>query len=234
MIALLISAFIIGLAGSFHCVGMCGAIALSLPVQSLPSQQRNIGIVLYNIGRISTYSIIGILFGLIGRTFYLGGLQKNFSILIGITIIVYLCISYFNKQTIQPKFIIHLNQWVQKKLGRFITTQGLFNTYIIGLLNGLLPCGMVYFALAGALASGSIIKGTLFMTMFGIGTIPLMFLVSYFGVFVNVAIRNRVNTIMPYFMFFMGVLFVLRGLNLNIPFISPMIDNSNTRVISCH
>ena len=104
MIALLISAFIIGLAGSFHCVGMCGAIALSLPVQSLPSQQRNIGIVLYNIGRISTYSIIGILFGLIGRTFYLGGLQKNVSILIGITIIVYLCISYFNKQTIQPKF----------------------------------------------------------------------------------------------------------------------------------
>ncbi len=234
MTELLISAFIIGLAGSFHCVGMCGAIAISLPIQSLPSHRKNIGIVLYNLGRISTYSIIGLLFGLIGRTFYLGGLQKIISILIGITIISYLLIIYFNKNIFQPKFISRFNQWVQQNLGKFIAKQRLANTYIIGLFNGMLPCGMVYFALAGALASGSIFKGILFMGMFGIGTIPLMFLVSYFGIFINISIRNKVKTVMPYFMFVMGVLFVLRGLNLNIPFISPMIENSNARVITCH
>lgn len=234
MIELLTTAFIIGLAGSFHCVGMCGAIALSLPIQALPTHQKNMGIILYNLGRITTYSIIGILFGLIGRTFYLGGLQQWLSITMGIIIIAYLIFNYFNSNKIQFAFVYKLNSWVQHKLGKLIVQQKVINTFFIGLLNGLLPCGMVYFALAGALASGSILKGTLFMALFGLGTIPLMLLVSYFGVFINLALRNKVKKAMPYFMFTMGILFILRGLSLNIPFISPLIENTNERVISCH
>jgi hypothetical protein len=119
-------------------------------------------------------------------------------------------------------------------LAKYLTKQQLKNTFIIGLLNGLLPCGMVYFALAGALASGSVMQGVVFMVMFGLGTIPLMLLVSYLGIFINVAVRNTIKKIVPYFMLIMGVLFILRGLNLNIPYVSPVIENSINKVIPCH
>ncbi|MFY7963350.1 MAG: sulfite exporter TauE/SafE family protein [Chitinophagaceae bacterium] len=234
MFQLIITALIIGFAGSFHCIGMCGAIAISLPIQSLPAQKKKLGILLYNLGRIITYSLIGVLFGLIGRTFYLGGFQKTLSISLGVLILAYLLITYLLNKSVQLKFIHIFSSYVQNKLSKNLMQQGLQNTFIIGLLNGLLPCGMVYFALAGALASGNIASGTIFMAMFGIGTIPLMLLVSHFGIFINAAARNRVKKAMPYFMFAMGILFVLRGLNLNIPFISPGIENSNTRTISCH
>ncbi len=227
-------AFLIGFIGSFHCVGMCGAIALSLPVKSLPTHQRNIGLVLYNLGRVITYSLIGVLFGLIGRTFYLGGFQKMVSIIIGITIIIYLILTFLLKKSIQVNFINTFNYKVQTILSKYLSKQHLKNTFVIGLLNGLLPCGMVYFALAGALASGSIIKGIVFMVMFGSGTIPLMILVSFLGVFINVAVRNTIKKTVPYFMLIMGVLFILRGLNLNIPYVSPVIENSINKVIPCH
>ena len=227
-------AFLMGFIGSFHCVGMCGAIALSLPVKSLLTHQRNIGLVLYNLGRVITYSLIGVLFGLIGRTFYLGGFQKMVSIIIGISIIIYLVLTFLLKKSIQVNFINKFNYKVQSILSKYLSKQNLKNTFVIGLLNGLLPCGMVYFALAGALASGSIIKGIVFMMMFGLGTIPLMLLVSLLGVFINVAVRNTIKKIIPYFMLLMGMLFVLRGLDLNIPYVSPVIENSINKVIPCH
>ncbi len=234
MIQLISYSFFIGFIGSFHCVGMCGAIALSLPVKSLPIHQRNFGLILYNLGRVITYSFIGVLFGLIGRTFYLGGLQKTISIVIGVCILIYLVITFLFNKSVNVKFIDKFNFKVQSILSKYLSKQQLKNTFIIGLLNGLLPCGMVYFALAGALASGSIINGILFMMMFGLGTIPLMLLVSFLGIFVNVAVRNTIKKIVPYFMLIMGILFILRGLNLNIPYISPVIENSINKVIPCH
>jgi sulfite exporter TauE/SafE len=234
MMQLISYAFLMGFIGSFHCVGMCGAIALSLPVKSLLTHQRNIGLVLYNLGRVITYSLIGVLFGLIGRTFYLGGFQKMVSIIIGISIIIYLVLTFLLKKSIQVNFINKFNYKVQSILSKYLSKQNLKNTFVIGLLNGLLPCGMVYFALAGALASGSIIKGIVFMMMFGLGTIPLMLLVSLLGVFINVAVRNTIKKIIPYFMLLMGMLFVLRGLDLNIPYVSPVIENSINKVIPCH
>ena len=227
-------AFLIGFVGSFHCVGMCGAIALSLPVKSLPINQRNIGLVLYNLGRVVTYSLIGVMFGLLGRTFYLGGLQKWVSIIIGISIITYLILTFLLNKSVQLKFIDDFNYKVQSVLAKYLSRQSLKNTFIIGLLNGLLPCGMVYFALAGALASDSVAKGMIFMIMFGLGTIPLMLLVSFLGIFINIAVRNTIKKIIPYFMLVMGVMFILRGLNLNIPFVSPVIENSINKVIPCH
>jgi sulfite exporter TauE/SafE len=234
MMQLISYAFLIGFVGSFHCVGMCGAIALSLPVKSLPIHQRNIGLILYNIGRVVTYSFIGVMFGIIGRTFYLGGFQKIVSVIIGIFIIVYLILTYLLKKAVQIKFIDKFNYKVQFVLSKYLSEQQLKNTFIIGLLNGLLPCGMVYFALAGALASGSILKGIVFMVMFGLGTIPLMLLVSYLGIFINISIRNTIKKVVPYFMLIMGVLFILRGLDLNIPYVSPMIESSINKVIPCH
>ena len=93
---------------------------------------------------------------------------------------------------------------------------------------------MVYFALAAALSTGNILQSVLFMIFFGLGTVPLMILVSYFGLFINISLRNTIKKAMPIFMFCIGVLFVFRGLNLNIPYISPTIDNNAARTMSCH
>ncbi|MCX6208833.1 MAG: sulfite exporter TauE/SafE family protein [Bacteroidetes bacterium] len=229
-----IYAFILGFAGSFHCVGMCGAIALSLPIQHLHSTQKNFGILFYNIGRIITYAIIGLFLGLIGRAFYIGGLQQTISIVVGIVMLLFVVANYLTTKKVQLKFILKFQVYIQAVLGNFLVKQSLSSSFFIGLLNGLLPCGMVYFALAAALTSTTIYGSIFFMIMFGIGTIPLMILVSYFGVFVNLSLRNSIKKAMPYFMLCIGVLFILRGLNLNIPFISPLIDNAAARTISCH
>lgn len=230
----LIYAFIIGFAGSFHCIGMCGAIALSLPVQHLNATQKRAGILLYNLGRVTTYSIIGIIFGLLGRAIFLGGLQQALSIFAGALILFFVLLNYTSSKSWQPKFITKFQIFVQEFLSKAIIKKNTLSTFTIGFFNGWLPCGMVYFALAAALSTGNILQSVLFMVFFGLGTMPLMILVSYFGLFINVSLRNSIKKVMPVFMFSIGVLFVLRGLNLNIPYISPLIENTGTKTISCH
>lgn len=225
--------FLLGLAGSFHCIGMCGAIALSLPVNSLPTSQKNIGIILYNIGRLISYSLIGLLFGLLGRTLYLGGFQQWLSIILGITIIAYFITTYFLKGNFEISFIKKFTTKLQIILSKYLMKQSIKHSFIIGILNGFLPCGMVYFALASSLATNSIINGMLGMFVFGLGTIPLMLATSHIGVFIKLSLRNSIKKTMPFFILSIGILFLLRGLNLNLPFISPII-NQNNNVIICH
>ncbi len=225
--------FFLGLAGSLHCIGMCGAIALSLPINSLPTSQKNISIILYNIGRLISYSIIGLLFGFLGRTLYLGGFQQWLSIIIGISIIAYFITRYFLKGNFEISFIKKFTIKLQTILSKHLMQQSPKHSFIIGILNGFLPCGMVYFALASALATNSITNGMLCMLFFGLGTIPLMIATSYFGVFIKLSLRNSIKKTMPFFILFIGVLFLMRGLNLNLPFLSPII-NQNNNVIICH
>ena len=104
---------------------------------------------------------------------------------------------------------------------------------ILGMANGLLPCGMVYLAITGAMAAGDINGGIGFMTAFGLGTFPAMFLLTYFGSVISLSIRNRMKRAIPFFVATMAVLLILRGLNLNIPMISPLLNNSANRVVNC-
>lgn len=234
MIDWFIYAFILGFAGSFHCVGMCGAIALSLPVKHLNKSQKRTGILLYNLGRITTYAIIGIIFGILGRAIFLGGLQQALSIFAGVIILFFVISNFIAKKSWQPKFITKFQFFIQNFLSKAIVKKNTLSTFSIGFFNGWLPCGMVYFALAAALSTGNILQSVLFMIFFGLGTVPLMILVSYFGLFINISLRNTIKKAMPIFMFCIGILFVLRGLNLNIPYISPTIDNNAARTMSCH
>ena len=95
------------------------------------------------------------------------------------------------------------------------------SVFFIGLVNGLLPCGLVYMALAGAVATTSVVKSSLFMAAFGLGTLPLMWGVSFFGSFINVQTRVIIRRAYPYLMVGMAFLLILRGLGLDIPFLSP-------------
>ncbi|MFT4154093.1 sulfite exporter TauE/SafE family protein [Parafilimonas sp.] len=232
---LIISAFALGLFSSFHCVGMCGAIAFSLPVNHLPQAKKIAGIALYNLGRITTYSIIGFLFGLIGRQLYIAGLQQWFSIIGGVIIILAVLQYVFRKPLLHLPGFNKIQLLIQNLIGRFLRAQNISELFLLGMANGLLPCGLVYFAVMGAVTTGSALNAVLFMALFGLGTLPAMFLFGYFGVSINVAMRNKMKQAVPYFLTIMGMLLILRGLGLGIPYISPVLPHPvQADAISCH
>ena len=231
---LVLSGIALGLISSFHCVGMCGAIAFSLPIHYLPSHKKLIGILLYNFGRVVTYSLLGLIFGFIGRQVYLSGFQQWFSISIGVLILLILLQSILQKKILHLRFFDKANMQLQQFIGKYIQRKQLYGMFLIGAANGLLPCGMVYFAIAGALAAGSIASGVAFMASYGLGTMPLMIMLSYFGFMINLSVRNTMKKMVPYFVATMAVLLILRGMNLGIPYISPYFENTSGKVISCH
>jgi uncharacterized protein len=223
----------LGFVSSFHCVGMCGPIALALPVHHFSGAQRLLAILLYNLGRTTTYALLGLLFGIAGRQLYIGGLQQWFSIVAGIAMLLFLVAALLQKRVPHLSFGSKWQIQVQRVMSRYLQHPKLYGTFIIGLANGLLPCGMVYFAVAGALATGSVQGGIWFMAGFGAGTIPLIMLFSYFGMMMSLAARNAMRKAVPYAIGLMGVLLVLRGMNLGIPYVSPHM-NAPTQTISCH
>lgn len=230
----IISAFAMGLLSSFHCVGMCGAIAFSLPTQGLPPAKKLRGILLYNSGRIITYTLLGVLFGIAGRQIYVGGFQQGFSITAGVFILIILLQAAFRKPVFHLPGFGRVSLFVQKLIGKFLSNPSPGNMLLLGMANGLLPCGLIYLAITGALAAGSVVGAASFMAAFGLGTFPAMFLLSYFGFLIKVSTRNTIKKAVPYFVGMVAVLLILRGLNLNIPYVSPMLGGAAANTVSCH
>ncbi len=233
---MLISALIFGLLGSFHCVGMCGPIAFLLPVDHKNNVRKLGQISLYHFGRLSSYAIIGLLFGLLGKSFSLFGLQQQLSILVGALMILVILLPYkkFSKYNgSKPIFKIVLK--VKSNLGKQLKRKSPDTFYTIGFLNGFLPCGLVYMAVFGAIASGTALEGSLYMAVFGLGTIPLMTTAIYLGNFINLNIRSKIRKAVPVFVILIGLLFILRGMGLGMPYLSPMeITPEITATQSCH
>ncbi len=219
---MLFSALLFGLLGSFHCIGMCGPIAFMLPIDRGNNFKRFYQIFLYHFGRIITYSIIGLLFGLLGKSFYLFNLQQYLSIFIGILMILIVLIpnKTFNKYNFS-KPIYRVISKVKTALGKELKKKTPDTFFTIGFLNGFLPCGLVYMALFGALATGNAWEGSLYMVVFGLGTIPLMTTAIYLGNFLTGKARKYITKAIPVIVVLMGLLFILRGLGLGIPYVSP-------------
>jgi sulfite exporter TauE/SafE len=230
---LFISALGLGLVSSFHCVGMCGAIAFSLPVQGMSPVKKTTGILLYNAGRITMYSVFGLLFGLLGRQIYVAGFQQWFSIAAGILIILVVLNLLFPFHLRLPALSKN-HRLVQTVMSRFLKSPRLSNMYFIGIANGMLPCGLVYFAITGALVTGTVGIAVLFMAAFGLGTLPAMFMVSYFGYMLKLSVRQTVKKAVPFFMAIMGMLLILRGMGLGIPYVSPFVPSAPKTAIICH
>lgn len=220
---MLFSALIFGLLGSFHCIGMCGPIAFMLPVDRNNRPRRISQIFLYHFGRLLTYSIIGLIFGFLGKSFYLFGIQQYLSIAIGIIMIVIVLIPYktFNKYNFSKPLYKVISK-VKSALGKELKKKTSDTFLTIGFLNGFLPCGLVYMALFGALATGNAWQGSLYMFLFGLGTIPLMTTAIYFGNFLTGKVRSYITKAIPVIVVIMGMLFILRGLGLGIPYVSPL------------
>jgi len=214
-----------GLSSSLHCIGMCGPIAMILPIQNANPAEKIIKTFVYHLGRILVYAILGATFGLLGMSFQLMGVLQVISIIFGVLIIVgVLFPRIFAKVEFFNRLHMKLNAFVHKSFGQFIKRRGVFSLFILGMLNGLLPCGAVYFALLGSLVYGGIFEGALFMTVFGLGTLPAMAIITYFASSVSLSLRSKFRKIAPVIMLVFGVLFVARGMNLGIPLVSPKVE----------
>jgi sulfite exporter TauE/SafE len=201
---------------------MCGPIVVALPLKKHNLASKILGALLYNSGRVLTYSILGILFGLLGRGIHLAGFQQGTSVLLGIAMIVSVMFPFvFREKITLASLFSGFAARLITKLKRLFTDRSYFSLLMIGLLNGLLPCGLVYVAIAGAINSGEVISGVLFMLFFGIGTIPLLLVAIMASDAIGQKIRLRMQKAVPYFVFLLGVLFILRGMSLGIPYISP-------------
>lgn len=233
---MLYSAFILGLLGSLHCIGMCGPIAFMLPVDRSNSIKKVSQIGVYHLGRLLAYSLIGLVFGLVGKSLNLFGVQQQLSIAIGILMIVVVLIPYrtFAKYNLSKPLNKVISK-VKSNLGQALKKKTPDTFLTIGFLNGFLPCGLVYMAVFGAVATGSLLQGSFYMVLFGLGTIPLMTSAIYLGKFLNQTIKQRIQKAIPVFVVIIGVLFILRGLGLGIPYISPApVVEMATSAIDCH
>ena len=219
---MLYSAFIFGLISSFHCIGMCGPIAMMLPVDKQIGIKKATQVTVYHLGRLFAYGTIGLFFGLLGKGFFLAGIQQKISIIIGVIMIIVVLTpeKIFARYNIS-KPVYKLISKIKTNLGRHFRNKSYKSLFIIGVLNGFLPCGMVYVALFGAIAMQSAELGVLYMILFGLGTVPLMTSVVYFNSFISQSTRNKFQKAIPYVAVIIGVLFILRGLGLGIPYLSP-------------
>lgn len=233
---MLYTAFIFGLISSLHCVGMCGPIAMMLPVDRNNEAKRVLQILTYHFGKLIAYGSLGLLFGILGKGFFLAGMQQQLSIIVGIIMIIIAVIpeKEFAKYNFsKPIYKIISN--VKSSLGQQFKKQKFSSFFTIGLLNGYLPCGMVYVALFGALAMNSVQLGVFYMILFGIGTIPLMSLITYVSNIFSISFRSKIQKVIPVIAVCIGVLFIIRGLGLNIPYVSPgTIDLFVQKEVNCH
>jgi uncharacterized protein len=228
-----ISGFILGVISSFHCVGMCGPLALSLPLAHYSTWKKVLGILLYNLGRVTMYSILGIFFGLVGRQIFIAGYQQIFSITIGGLVLFCFFISFFRNRIRRLGAIDKLFSQVQTLVVRLLGLHSLGGLYLTGMANGLLPCGMVYLAITGAMATGNVWFGMEFMAAFGLGTLPILLILALAGFVISIRARSFMRKLTPYAFLLMSVLLILRGLNLGIPYLSPYFT-ANSAVIECH
>ncbi len=222
------TAFLLGLFGGLHCIGMCGPITLALPAH------KNIGLeliakTLYNSGRIMTYTVFGAVAGVIGQGFSVAGWQQGLSVFTGVFLILLVIITgSANLDLAFLKPVVRLADFLKSKFRFYIKKRSLGSVIVIGVLNGFLPCGLVYVAIAGALAGGSIANGAAYMAIFGMGTFPWMFAFAFGGSFISGRLRQKIYRFVPAFIFVLGILFILRGLNLGIPYISPKLKRTES------
>ncbi len=203
-------AFILGFGGSLHCLGMCGPIALALPVHRKPLLQRILALWLYNSGRILTYGIVGLLAGTLGSGLLWMGLQRSLSLTLGFLLLAGLVL-YKTPAIRKFRHIQFFWSGVQLHMSKMLRRDGVSSWLLLGMLNGILPCGMVYAAITAAIAGGEAKNGALFMVVFGLGTLPAMFSVSFLNQIIR-PFRKKLRYITQLATLLTAVVLIARGL----------------------
>lgn len=216
------AAFLLGLAGSLHCVGMCGPLALAVPGIFGSSANKWISGLLYHLGRSFTYAAFGALFGLLGKSLSLTGFQYAATLLAGSAMILMGMLPFIQVRFEKFFSTLHRTLKVNELRVRILNSEKhRIYLLLLGMLNGLLPCGLVYVALAGALGTGGVVSGALFMFVFGTGTLPALYFISLGGKTLFKSEKTYFKRAISLVTVFIGVLFLLRGADLNLPLLSP-------------
>ena len=211
----------LGFAGGLHCIGMCGPIAISLPRSTHLPHRQAIHRLLYQAGRVLSYTMLGAIVGTGGTIVTIAGYGRMLSIAAGVLILFVAIRKLLGRElpvTILPSRAIAA---VKSKIRSLLTHHGAMAHIGIGVLNGFLPCGLVTVALIAAIGTGSVWKAALFMTFFGLGTVPLMAVLSIWGAGLSCTMRHRLRFAAPAMAVLVGILFLVRGAALGIPYLSP-------------
>lgn len=172
---MLTAAFLLGFTGSLHCIGMCGPLAVQ--IQGANKQNLVLNRVLYNAGRVITYGLLGLTAGLFGRLIEMSGWQGWLSIFLGLAVFGALLFNQVEKWVF-PKAFSAIN-FLKQGILKFIRQRSAGSAMMMGLLNGVLPCGLVYAAIVLALMQTSWTYSVLVMLLFGLGTVPAMVLTAW-------------------------------------------------------
>ena len=219
----------LGMAGSLHCIGMCGPLVLMMPSGWL-------GTVVYHLGRTLTYALLGLIAGMLFQVVDIRAFQSEFSMGIGL---VFLSMWAYQRWGISKQGSVAGNENGFKKgvLTLFSTAMNgrhLGWRAVAGMANGLLPCGLVYGAMMAAVGQGTTQGSILLMTGFGLGTIPSLFVLGLLGNKITQAVRKTWSKWLPWWLLVMAMLFLLRGMNLGIPFLSPKVQINAHHGSCCH
>jgi sulfite exporter TauE/SafE len=217
------AAFLLGFLGSFHCVGMCGPILMALPQSQEKNSIRFWKQILYHSGRISVYFIFGLFVGLIGKGLLIIQIQQSVSIVFGLILLLLTLFPILLPSKVST-FTFFKFQWFKKLFAKLINSKKTAAIYFLGFLNGLLPCGFVYVALAAAVITASPLNAAGFMAFFGLGTAPALIILTMLGAVIQVSVRNKLRKTLPIITIIVALLLILRGLNLGIPMLSPKIN----------
>lgn len=212
------TAFLLGLVGSLHCAGMCGPLALALPAAGTNTGGYFSGRLAYNFGRIATYCSLGVVFGLVGKTLWLAGIQRWVSIGLGVALLAGLLTS---RRLALWRPVMALVERLKSSMSALLRRRSVASLALLGLLNGLLPCGLVYVACAGATVTGGVASGAQYMAAFGAGTVPLMLAISLSGRLVPLPLRLKLRKAIPVSVCLLAALLILRGMALGVPYLSP-------------
>lgn len=225
-----------GLMSSFHCVGMCGPIALALPVPRGNKWMQIAGLLTYNLGRTLTYALLGLLLGLLGSSLSWIGYLRYLSVFSGVLMLGYVFWpGYLDRHLHTPAFWQKIIQQIKRQMAEMLRSKSLLSWLLLGILNGLLPCGLVYLALISSAATGGAWPGSLFMLLFGAGTLPAMMAVGFFKQWFTISLRTKMRKLTPIMLAIAGVLLVVRGFMIEFPVSGPASPQSNAQAITiCH
>ena len=228
----ILAGFVIGFLGSLHCAGMCGPL-----VTAFAGRGRGTSFALsqlgYHGGRTATYVTLGLAVGLVGAQLQLAGLQRIVSVATGLIMI---SVAFWPAITTwSGRMITHVLPMITDMFGDINRRNTFVSRSMLGALNGLLPCGLVYVALAGALGTGDSVKGAFFMLMFGVGTLPVLLMLPLVGRILTPLDPRKRKWIIKAGVLCVAVLLILRGLSLGIPMLSPDLAGASVSgATHCH
>lgn len=211
------TALALGLAGSLHCLGMCGPLMLAFPLPMHDRLRATGQALLYQSGRVSTYAVLGALFGFMGKGIALAGLQQGLSVGAGVAMIAAALFAWhWERAVLRLPGLSPLTTWARRKMAHLLNHHPHRSAFSLGALNGLVPCGLVYAAVAGAISTTRGLDGALFMLLFGLGTVPLLMALLLGGHRVAALLRGRFRWLQPAILILAGALLLYRGLQLDL------------------